>query len=524
MHTTGQMTICVLILLLTSVGLAADEREPIELGQHRQLFVDDYVIADMQDVKQVLNQPQKHPANPVVWPEHPWEGDMLILYGSVVYDDVENIFKLWYVGWREVEGVRGLYATSKDGLHWDKPQLGLVNYEGATANNRIPWFAMGMVHSPDDPDPARRYKSLSRRRGTASPTGVSFEALPGSENIPGVLASDNVIPFCYDELESRYIAFPKVVRTSGAWKRRSVSVAVSKDFSTWNTAETVLVPDARDDELARERVAALTDRVAYDSGPEWHNAQFYGMCGFPYEGMYLGMLWVFDISGWAPGKAKIPGIGGEDGPSAVELTSSRDRSLLNWQRVCDRDVFIPVGDVDTFDGAIIYTANRPIIVGDEIWIYYSGNRVGHAHPMRRPKLPADYELIAKTRAKGPIGGVGLATLRLDGWVSVDAGHVEGILTTKSLIFEGKKKLVINANAASGSIGVEIMDQAGQPLPGFAKSDCDTFIGDAIRHTVVWNGRSDISELAGKPVSLRFYLQDAKLFSFTAAEVPAAPAL
>lgn len=143
--------------------------------------------------------------------------------------------------------------------------------------------------------------------------------------------------------------------------------------------------------------------------------------------------------------------------------------------------------------------------------------------MRRPKLPADYELIAKTRAKGPIGGVGLATLRLDGWVSVDAGHVEGILTTKSLIFEGKKKLVINANAASGSIGVEILDQAGQPLPGFAKSDCDTFIGDAIRHTVVWNGRSDISELAGKPVSLRFYLQDAKLFSFTVAEVPAAPA-
>ena len=47
MHTTGQMTICVLILLLTSVGLAADEREPIELGQYRQLFVDDYVIGKL---------------------------------------------------------------------------------------------------------------------------------------------------------------------------------------------------------------------------------------------------------------------------------------------------------------------------------------------------------------------------------------------------------------------------------------------------------------------------------------------
>ena len=63
-------------------------------------------------------------------------------------------------------------------------------------------------------------------------------------------------------------------------------------------------------------------------------------------------------------------------------------------------------------------------------------------------------------------------------------------------------------------------QAGgskRKLPGFSKSDCDVFSGDSIRNIVSWNGRADLSSLVGKPVSLRFYLRNAKLFSFTASQ-------
>ena len=152
--------------------------------------------------------------------------------------------------------------------------------------------------------------------------------------------------------------------------------------------------------------------------------------------------------------------------------------------------------------------NRPIIVGDEIWIYYGGMGHTHGHPMYHEGK----------KAVGIKTGIGLATLRLDGWVSIDAGKEEGTLTTKALIFEAKevvegKELVVNANAPGGSLIVEILDEAGKPLSGFVKADCDVFRGDAIRHRVSWKGKSDLRELAGRTVRLRFHLEGAKLYSF-----------
>ena len=97
-------------------------------------------------------------------------------------------------------------------------------------------------------------------------------------------------------------------------------------------------------------------------------------------------------------------------------------------------------------------------------------------------------------------------------MSIDAGEKEGALTTKPLVFKGKE-LIVNADAPEGSVAVEILDQAVKPLSGFCKEKCDVFRGDAIRHTVTWRGGSDLSELAGKTVRLRFHLRGAKLYSF-----------
>ncbi len=502
-------TLVIVLLVLNMVmqcGRSA-EGAALSIGRQKQLFVDDYIIEEMDKVSQVLNPVTKYPGNPVLRPDRPWEGIHTYLYGAVIYDDDEDLFKMWYLGGGP-ERTGGCYATSKDGINWQKPELGLVDFQGSKMNNCINWFALGMIHSPDDPDPSKRYKSLSGRRGAFSADGLRWEVPDGSHNIPGDIASDNVIPFCYDELSHRYVAFGKVVRQSGEHLRRSVSVSFSEDFLTWTPVHTILVPDERDDELASQRVTMLHDRVQFDDGPEWHLAQFYGHCGFPYEGMYLGLLWVFDISGFSPALVervggRRPSIGGEDGPTQVELTCSRD--LLHWERVGERQLLIPVGEAGTWEAGMIYTVNRPLIVGDEIWIYYGGIQRSHGQHSEAWE--------AARTSPGTGGGIGLAKLRLDGWVSLDAGNEPGTLTTKPLKFEGDE-LVINANAQDGWVGVEILSRTGQrALPGFSLADCRRFTGDSVRHTVKWEDGADLSRWQGRPVRLRFHLQNARLYSF-----------
>ena len=87
---------------------------------------------------------------------------------------------------------------------------------------------------------------------------------------------------------------------------------------------------------------------------------------------------------------------------------------------------------------------------------------------------------------------------------------EGSLTTKPLVFEGTK-LIINSKAPG--VSVAVLDHTGKPISGFTRNDCEPFQGDAIRHTVKWQGNSDISAISGKSVRLRFHLRNAKLYAF-----------
>jgi hypothetical protein len=97
---------------------------------------------------------------------------------------------------------------------------------------------------------------------------------------------------------------------------------------------------------------------------------------------------------------------------------------------------------------------------------------------------------------------------------MDAG--EGALTTKPLTMAGGS-LVINADASLGSIAVEILDEAGEAIPGFSREEADALDGDGLRHTVTWNGSGDVSSLQGRPISLRFQMDRTKLYSFVFAD-------
>ena len=114
--------------------------------------------------------------------------------------------------------------------------------------------------------------------------------------------------------------------------------------------------------------------------------------------------------------------------------------------------------------------------------------------------------------------IGLAKLRLDGFVSVDAGDEEGVLITKTLTYTGNR-LEINADAQDGQLRVAILTPFEGSIPGFSKEDCDPFSSDDIRHTVTWNDKSDLGELMQEGsigyggVLLKFYMNKAKLYSF-----------
>jgi hypothetical protein len=105
------------------------------------------------------------------------------------------------------------------------------------------------------------------------------------------------------------------------------------------------------------------------------------------------------------------------------------------------------------------------------------------------------------------------TLRIDGFVSVQAPLSGGELVTKPLVFAGKHLELNFSTSAAGGICVELQDADGQPVPGFTLADCAEIYGDALERVVLWKGGSDVSSLAGKPVRLRFVIKDADLFSF-----------
>lgn len=157
-------------LLLLSLAARAEERV---------LFAfDDHNIAWQHNLKLTLETASKHPANPVLRRGPPGAPDHghAILYGTVLKQD--GIFRMWYLGMIETENKAGqapgwwrpmCYAESKDGITWTKPELGLVEFNGSTKNNvcliegevfsmtRVNDF-LSVLHEPDDPDPARRYK------------------------------------------------------------------------------------------------------------------------------------------------------------------------------------------------------------------------------------------------------------------------------------------------------------------------------------------------------------------------------
>ena len=483
--------------------------EAIALGSERQLFVDDFLIESLDGARQTLNQPTKFEENPVIAGvakgEARWEAGMRHSFASVLYDPENKLFKMWYSLWAGSGGDEETvlcFTSSDNGIDWQRTWLDLFQHEEWEKTNIVmphSGIGSGVFEDHRESDPAKRYKMLHMWKDYKIYASYSADGLRWTQYNDGKPVffqppgHDSQMVAYWDEGLGKYVGIirdrtgriselrPRLVSDPAGragWRKvwdpkknrspenhsiRRVGQIESSDFVHWTNYRVIVGPDG-EDPLNRD--------------------QFYNMEVMPYEELRIGLTTVFTYDPEVP-------------RGAVQLTSSRDGR--NWQRVGDRGVFLaPSTRVGDFDWGTIYPIQAPFVNGHEIWIYYVGHGVDHHH-------------VPPPGVDGFPNGIGLAMLRLDGFVSVDAGEDGGTLTTKAFTFKGNR-LLVNA-AASGTLRVEILDSSGSPVSGHTKSDCDPISGDSLRHTVKWSRESGLTSLQGKPIKLRFHLKNAKLYSF-----------
>ena len=140
-----------------------------------------------------------------------------------------------------------------------------------------------------------------------------------------------------------------------------------------------------------------------------------------------------------------------------------------------------------------------------IWCYYWGEN-----------MPYTVDAIRKVKDGWVRDGrriqraTGLATLRLDGFVSLTAPG-EGSVTTRLLQTPGGR-LTVNARVG-GDLRAEILDQDGDVIPGYGAQQCNPVRGDSLRHAVTWRSGADRVPRREAGLRIRFHLRDTDLYAF-----------
>lgn len=328
----------------------------------------------MENVQLIVAQPVKDEAyNPLFTEEKPWEVRIDNGYPNVLYDRAAELYRCYYTLFIEDEDSRGAdpleragrdyiprpdrvpglaYAESKDGIHWVKPCLNRVEWQGSTENNLVFAFAhgTGVMIDERDADPARRYKMVTKMdqpgKGaymavSFSPDGVDWVTpIPWPEHNPP--ADSHNLPF-FDERENCYMLLSRI------WKDgiRITTLSKSDDFLHWSEPEETL------------------------RGIGFEN-QVYAMPVFHWGDLYLGLASVIH-----------EGDRTADDFDQVDLELAWAAEPERFDFVAAGQHLIPRGNGRYPDGAFdcgcIY-ASPPVMTPEgEMWLYYMGGNGCHTN-------------------------------------------------------------------------------------------------------------------------------------------------
>ena len=448
---------------------------PIDVG--RQLFVDNFLV-EQTNLQRVFHQAKKYEGNPVI-------EQAAFRQGGVFYDFNNRQFVA--VHRREPAGGGRnplTFVVSNNLTDWKEistpfspfasPNAFWLQFNSQTRENN--WYIMGVDRidpRPGDDPNVPFINALWENTMHKSTDGQSwFNGVPLGR-------SNDYSTFFYNPFRDVWVMsvkhnVPRVGRTlyrSRYYAERS-TIEHSGNFNDavfWVNADKLDEPH-----------------------PEVGDAaQLYSLHGVAYESLILGAFQIhLGPTNEIADERKIPKY------NEMKLGFSRDG--FHWDRT-GRESFIKGTYQDgDWDRAFI---NLPqgicLVVGDKLWFPYCG-----------------YSGIAPDGSRGMYagGGVGMATLRRDGFASMEAGSLTGTLLTRPVVFEGKH-LFVNVDCPGGELRVEVLDEGGEVIGQLTAAECKPVSTDATLHKVSWNSKDDLSGLEGKPVRFRFHLTNGKLYSF-----------
>ena len=479
--------------------LAAGD-QPLAIGLKKQLLVDDHVFSEHENVTRTINQPVKY--GPVLKPTLPTDmGGIFTMYITVLRNDKDDKFQMWYEAGDIVnpEGsalYRGTgYAESDDGIHWTKP---LVSADGRS-NIVLPATGQAVMLDPTVAWGApEKYKAAYMHVDSSgdacaanlahSPDGIHWTPYNDGKQVTH-RAADTHNQILWDPPRQAYRLSTRTdMARRGEPEWRSVRIMYHKnndllnDPTAWKTVRDKIVVN---DPLGQLYPDSVTEILQYHHITCWI-----------YEGIYFGLLNV-----WTKPRGRIYADNDfqtrhEEDVSDFYIGTSRDGLDFDPTWVFRRDVMIPRGPAGSWDKDTVIPSSHVVTFQDEHWFYYCGvnERVFNANDKRS-------------------AAVGLAKLPLDRFIDWRAQGQLGTITTKPFKLEGDM-LHVNVDAKGGRFYMEVLDVDRNVIPGFTAGEAQVYDGvDQLRLRPRWEKNLDLATLKNSTVRLKFYLYNARLYSF-----------
>lgn len=449
----------------------------------RHLLLDERIVERTENAVLRVGTVEKSPANPLFGEDHAWEARFDNLYPTVLYDEQEQIYKAWYFMFtRDAVDANGqpvprdqrtpgayknydkavrtaglAYATSDDGIHWTKPMMNNVLWDGQPSNLLIENMeGAGVIKDINEPDATRRYKMFGKSNIQPFMNSLAVSFSPDGIN----WSTPTYAPEAHAAADTHNNALwapelNKYVGITRLWSEKPIQRIVgrteSADFVHWTEATEVMRGDLQH--------------------------QTYSMRVFHYAGTYLGFVTILSLDTGHPETYDH---------MATELAWSADG--VQWQRIDPgRPLIGNSSQAGTYDWGCVNSA-LPIFQDDQTLIYYGASNGTHGHWRD--------------------GFLARATLRPDGFAGYEPQDSDqpAIVVTNPVSLDAA--LEITADAAGGSITVSVLDATGKVL---LTSRPVTANGTDER--VSWSDGGTLEKLAGQQVRLRFAIRRAKLYSF-----------
>ncbi len=471
------------------------------------LFFDMQEIAQLHNLKQSVVEATKHPLNPILplgdlseWDSgqaRPWEAR------TVLFDEEDGLFKLWYAG-TDLSTERWWktgYATSADGVVWDKPSLGLCEYNGNKDNNICMESFGPVIKDLSEKDPARRFKALVKGpplelgvRAKYSPDGIHWTEGPRLDFPEWEGAAPDMVVFLRDEQDPDPARRYKMVWQStdkankpGPERIRIKNLAYSPDGETWTSSphNPILNPN---DSTEQENHFLMI---------------------IPYKGWYICL---YEYAWYCPNRTGIFGSYCGD----IRLAASRDG--LNYTRILSSEKTISRGPRGAWDDGFLVISDKAVIRDDRIYVYYCGNGEDWTS-WPAENIPEGFPYPSSGCVRS--SRMGLATLKLDRFTCLQTcdGETPGSAVTAPIRVTDAAgaRLVVNVSDVRQRrdwVEVAVLDAStGNPIPGYTRQDCVDLDVDRIDAAVRWKDAT-LAGVSAERIRLKFYIYGAaKLYSF-----------